>query len=92
MPAPAGMPEQEITMQLVINSQRHGTVRFWNSGPGGYIYVDGPEIVGRRDSRQICNGGEFRGWTLSAETHETFDRVVRRWWRAFLRRQAAGQP
>jgi hypothetical protein len=54
--------------------------------------VDGPEIVGRRDSRQICNGGEFRGWTLSAETHEAFDRVVRRWWRAFLRRQAAGQP
>ncbi|WP_318370465.1 hypothetical protein [Enterobacter sp.] len=71
-------------MELKIKSRKNGEVfSFWMGSGGGYIHLQGKGNPGNL-GRQICRGGSFVGSALTA-TPETFDKVVRNWYRAYQR-------
>jgi len=75
-------------METTINSRNHGVVTFFCPRNGGYIWVDlngKPGTLGN----QICDSGHLSGSTESYNGNDDkqFDRVCRKWWRAFLRNQ-----
>lgn len=62
--------------RFVIKSRIHGVQLFtMPKADGGYIW---------RNGKQICVGGRSTGSTIRA-TPESFERVCRKWWAAFLR-------
>jgi len=75
-------------MKLTINSKNHGQITF--SRPGTYyIYAD---LNGKSGTlgKQICNGGETSGSTISysGDDQVKFEEVCRRWYRAYSRKCA----
>lgn len=70
--------------ELTIISRKSGEIfNFWMPTDGGYIYRTYPGKPGILGN-QICNGGRTMGSTLCA-TPETFEKVCRRWYRAYQR-------
>jgi hypothetical protein len=73
-------------MNVTINSRKLGRT-FTFSRPGGsYVFADlngQPGTLGR----QICDGGATIGSTISysGSDEATFERICRRWYRAYLR-------
>lgn len=65
-------------MELTIKSRKWGAYTFSMKADGGYVFLnhDGCRC-------QICKGGNFMGSTLTA-TPETFEKVVRRWYRQHM--------
>ncbi|MFB6412790.1 hypothetical protein [Edwardsiella piscicida] len=70
--------------ELTITSRKTGEAfTFWMPSDGGYVrrtFPDRPGTLGV----QICDGGKTMGNTISA-TPETFEKVCRRWYRAYQR-------
>jgi hypothetical protein len=62
-----------------IRTRDDGTLGFWCPDGGGYVRL---EMAGHSGTlgRQICDGGGFRGNTLTA-TPDTLPTVARLWWR-----------
>ncbi len=60
---------------------------FWAPCNGGYIRLEYPGKEGTLGD-QICQGGGFRGNTLSAKTEEQFEAVCRGWYRQHLQKFA----
>lgn len=73
---------------LSIKSRKTGeTFNFWMNGSNGYIYLDTQGRCGTYGS-QICEGGGFRGNTLSASSEASFEKQCRSWYRAYMRNQS----
>ena len=72
-------------MKTTINSRIHGEVTFFCPNNGGYIWVDLNGKPGTTGN-QICDGGGLMGSTISfrGDDEEKFDKVCRRWWKAYL--------
>lgn len=76
-----------INYELSIKSRKTGeTFNFWMPCDGGYIFLES-ERGGGTLGHQICEGGGFRGDTLSA-TPDTFEATCRRWYRAHMKNHA----
>jgi hypothetical protein len=73
-------------MHTTINSRIYGPQTFWMPDTGGYIRLERGANHGTLGT-QICEGGGFRGATLCA-TPDTFEQVVRRWWKQRMRDNA----
>lgn len=75
--------------ELTIKQRSTGTeYRFWMPSQGGYVHLDTTGSKPGTLGEQICRGGRVSGSTLSA-TPETFEKVCRNWYRAYVRRHAA---
>lgn len=72
---PEAEPETR-DMHITIRTREHGDIDFRMPDRGGYVLVGA--------GKQICDGGRFRGATVSADP-ESFARVVRRWHAARMR-------
>ena len=76
-------------MRFTIKSTKHGDQDFWANEKEGkyassYVYLEdrGPGSLGS----QICEGGNFAGYTLTCNgTPENLEKVARRWWKQYLR-------
>lgn len=71
---------------FTITSRIYGPVDFTCRDEGGYVRVHCADL-GELDGRQPCDGGAFRGSTLTADV-KTLEKVARRWWKQFLARQS----
>lgn len=73
---------------LTIDSRRLGKEIEFSTAGGSYIYVDltGGDRPGTL-GQQMCYGGSLFGSTISysGASDAAFERICRRWWRAYLR-------
>lgn len=60
-------------MNYTIKSRIFGEIEFFMPLNGGYVWI-GSSILGD----QICQGGHYRGNTISA-TPDTFESVCQKW-------------
>jgi len=75
-------------MRFTIKSRKHGPQTFWANAKEGsfassYVYLEdrGPGTTGS----QICEGGGFRGSTVTCNgTEKGLERVARRWWKQYM--------
>lgn len=67
---------------LTINSREHGPQHFRAPEDGGYVW----HWTGNDPSKakQPCEGGSFRGPTVSCGP-DALEHVARRWWKQYLR-------
>lgn len=71
-------------MRTKIHSRKLNlTFNFWMKDAGGYVRLESAGKSGTL-ATQICDGGGFRGNTVTA-TPETFEKVCRRWYRQHVR-------
>ena len=79
-------------MRMTIQAKREietmtGTEKpkfeFWMRDSGGYVYLESAGHEGTT-GQQICHGGAMSGDTVSASP-KNFERVCRRWYRAYMR-------
>lgn len=81
-------------MRFTIKSRKHGDQDFWanNKEPlfgrvqSAYVFLEdkGPGTLGS----QICEGGGFRGDTVTCNgTPEGLEKAARQWWRQYLRNE-----
>jgi hypothetical protein len=65
-------------MQVVtINSREHGEQVFRAPSAGGYVSLN---------DKQVCEGGGFRGATLTCGADD-LPTAARRWWKQYLASQ-----
>lgn len=76
-------------MMMIIHSRKLKRKIVFSRPGRSYLYVDTTGIGTRPGTlgAQICEGGGFRGNTLaySGDDQEVFEKICRRWYRAFLR-------
>ena len=68
-----------------IKTRSFGEVRFVCPDNGGYVRIRGARL-GALNGKQLCEGGDLFGSTLTASA-ASLERVARSWWRQFLRSQ-----
>ena len=71
--------------QFVIRTHNYGEVQFRLCGT--YIYVVWVDML-HVGEQQICVGGMTSGHTLQAMP-ATYERIARRWYRSYCRRNAS---
>jgi hypothetical protein len=72
---------------MTIKSRKLGIAITFSQPGGGYVYADlngQPGTLGV----QICHGGRTTGSTISC-SDSAFERVCRKWYRAYLRNEQA---
>lgn len=82
----SGEGNQGTIMKLTINSRTLGKPVTFSRPGNTYIFVDmngKPGTLGY----QICEGGALTGSTIAydGDSHEQFDHICRRWFKAHLR-------
>ena len=74
-------------MEMKINSRKLDKTLIFSRPGSHYIYVDlngQPGTLGN----ELCNGGYLRGDTIGVgDSQEEFERLCRKWYRAFIRRE-----
>ena len=65
--------------RIIIKTRQEGEMSFWCKADGGYVWLERPGKPGTMGD-QICEGGGFRGSTLSA-SEKTLGYVARKWLR-----------
>ena len=65
--------------RIIIKTRKEGEMSFWCKADGGYVWLESPGKPGTLGD-QICDGGGFRGSTLSA-SEKTLGDVARKWLR-----------
>ena len=68
---------------FTIKSRHHGDKTFFVPDTGGYVRLE----IGRSHGTlgtQICEGGRFRGNTITADS-DTLPAVARKWWKQHLK-------
>ena len=78
-------------MSITINSRKLNRAVTFSRPGGGYVYADLNGESGTLGN-QICRGGELIGDTISTSgaTEAEFERVCRRWWAQYVRREVVG--
>ena len=77
--------------EFIMRTHNYGEVRFRLRGT--YIYVVWADMLhvgerrGSADGQQICAGGRTSGYTLQGKPN-TYERISRRWYRSYCRRNA----
>ena len=75
-------------MRTTINTREFGELEFFTGNGTDYVFVD---INGRSGTlgNQICDNGGLMGSTISYRGGSPidFEKICRRWWRAYLRKQ-----
>lgn len=74
--------------RFTIKTRDHGEKSFFVPDGGGYVRLENGRNTGTL-GQQICDGGSFRGYALSA-TPDTLPLVARKWWRQYLRNERCG--
>jgi hypothetical protein len=70
---------------FTIKTREHGDKAFFVPDNGGYVRLEQGRNHGTLGT-QICDGGSFRGNTLTADAG-TLSVVARKWWKQYLKNE-----